>query len=322
MTRKDLARSIVTQVGEDAIELVDLGTGWPTLVNVRISTGQVPVALHVSTASPHARKDYEWRFQNPATRPPVTNPARSIPILIGLDTSGASDVLIVTDGRSRLDREARFSILFNHRISTEASLNGWSEYVSSSGEHVYAMNPRLLPIAIELILGGLLIGVQPIAEAAKASGLIENDNVETANRTKRIAWTYVRDAEFSRIVRSAYNNKCALCGVELGLVVGAHIYPVNAPNSQDKVWNGIALCHNHHSAFDSHNIWLNSNYSIQIRQEYINGTMGKPESRRFIEQTRRELLLPHTVGDRPRREMLVARYNYYEEAYRWAPVVQ
>jgi hypothetical protein len=321
MTRTDLARSIVNQVGDEAIELVDLGTGWPTLVNVRISTGQVPVALHVSNASPHARKDYEWRFQNPATRPPVTDPAGSIPILIGLDTSGASDVLIVTDGRSRLNRVARFSILFNHRISTEASQNGWSEYVSGSGEHVYAMKPKLLPLAIELILGGLVIGVQPIAEAAKASGLIENDNVETANRTKRIAWTYVRDAKFSRIVRSAYNNKCGLCGVELGLVVGAHIYPVNAPNSEDRVWNGIALCHNHHSAFDSHNIWLNSDYSVRIRQEYINASTGKPESERFINQTRNELLLPHTVNDRPRRDMLIARYDYYEESYRWAPNV-
>ena len=321
MTRRDIAQRILAQVGEDSIEVIDLATGWPVLINMRISTGLVPVAMHVSVASPHSRRDYEWRFQNPAAKPPVVDPAGALPILVGLDSSGPSDVLIVTDGRSRLNRDARFSILFNHRISTEAASNGWSEYVSSSGEHVYAMKPKLLPLAVELILGGLQIDAQPIAEAAKASGLIDHDDDETGDRAKRIAWTYVRDAKFSRAVRGAYNNKCSLCGVELGLVVGAHIYPVNAPGSQDRVWNGIALCHNHHSAFDSHRIWMNSDYTIRISQEYETLAAGRPESERFIAQTRHVMLLPNVIADRPRRDMLIARYKYYEEGYRWAPEV-
>lgn len=46
-----------------------------------------------------------------------------------------------------------------------------------------------------------------------------------------------------------------MCGLDEGLVEGAHIYPVEAPGSADELWNGLAaLCANHHRAFDLHRV--------------------------------------------------------------------
>src|SRR5207244_10560100 len=64
------------------------------------------------------------------------------------------------------------------------------------------------------------------------------------------------DAKFRNAVVGAYDGRCAMCGLALGLVQGAHIYPASAPNSVDQVQNGLALCPNHHAAFDRHLIWI------------------------------------------------------------------
>lgn len=59
----------------------------------------------------------------------------------------------------------------------------------------------------------------------------------------------VRDKRFAKNVLQAYGHKCAICKTQLKLVEAAHIVPVK-DNGTDEVVNGVALCANHHKAFD------------------------------------------------------------------------
>lgn len=318
MARSDIAREIVHFVGAPA-SLQDAGTGWPSLVDVRTAQGFQRVALHVSRASPHSREEWEWRFQNPGNREPVSHPVGTFPLLVGLDHIIHQPVLIVVDGRSRVGREARFSILYNKRIAREAARNGWSQQTSGTGEEIYAIRPRFLPSLIELMNAGVQIPVGSITTAAFASGFLGNDAEDVAERARRTVSAYVRHAGFSRAVKDAYEHRCAMCRVGLGLVAGAHIKPVSAPSAPDRVWNGLALCHNHHSAFDAHNLWIAADYTIRISPALATAARVEEESANFLERTRSELWTPPYAPNKPRREMLEQRYAYYEDRYDWAP---
>ena len=302
-----------------AVTARDVATGWPSRVLARTDAGSERIALHVSQVSPHSREEWEWRFQNPASSTPVSAPGASLPLLVGLDAIDGRPVLIVVDGRSRIGRAARFSILFNKRISREAAASGWSEQISTTGERIFAMWPKLFPLVVEIIRAGVEIEAPTIATAASAAGLLEEDSDQASERARRTVSTLVRDAKFSGLVKEAYKYRCAMCQVGLGLVAGAHILPVSAPGAPDKVWNGVALCHNHHAAFDAHRIWIASDNAISLSPEIVENGRGNIESARFLEQTRASLWVPTVAAKRPRRDMLEQRYQYYRGQYDWAP---
>lgn len=319
MTRPTLAREIVDLIGPSAA-LRDVGTGWPSRVLIRTEDGTRRVALHVSRVSPHAREPWEWRFQNPASRDPVSAPGGSLPLLVGLDQIDGRQILIAVDGTSRLGREARFSILFNKRVSREAAALGWSEQITATGERIFALWPRLLPLLIEVLRAGVDVPVRPIVDAAEAAGIFEENTEQASERARRTVSAYVRDAKFSQLVREAYQHRCAMCRIGLRLVAGAHILPVCAPGAPDRVWNGISLCHNHHAAFDAHRIWIGSDYSIRLSPLIVEAGQANPESARFLAQTGERIWVPPAASKRPREDMLAQRYTYYEEEYEWASV--
>lgn len=73
----------------------------------------------------------------------------------------------------------------------------------------------------------------------------------------------VRKSRFRRIVVEAYNQRCAVCGLNLGIIHAAHILPVEESGT-DEADNGIALCPNHHAAFDRDIIIIRDDYSIVL----------------------------------------------------------
>ena len=94
------------------------------------------------------------------------------------------------------------------------------------------------------------------------------------------------------------STKFALAHCEELLVQGAHIYPARASDSPDKVWNGLALCSNHHTAFDRHLIWvepssrrvlLHEEVSIFVAERLIATLSGLRSVDREIERDLRRL---------------------------------
>lgn len=321
-------RTAAGLLGPLVIGEVDPGDGWPGSLTIQTQTGNEKLALHVSGVSPHARRPYEKRFQNPGSdpRPPVSDLAgTALPILLGLDDSAQPSVFVAADGRSRLGRATRFSILFHERILAEARTNGWAVYESSNGEKIYAFLPALLPAFVEQTLADEMLPIEQVVEAASASGAADTpqDQPEAmaaaAARATKAVKILVRKAGAGRRIRSAYAHTCAMCGIGSNLLEGAHIFPVEAPGSTDEVWNGLSLCHNHHGAFDQHLIWVDpATKAIKLHPSLLEEALTNAGTRHFVESTRAQLEPPAQAAHRPRREMFESRYAHYEGKYAWA----
>lgn len=84
----------------------------------------------------------------------------------------------------------------------------------------------------------------------KVAGKVAENDAPDANKE-------TRDAAFSRVVRAAYDFRCAACGLRVFLddgtilVEAAHIIPFHVSKDNDPR-NGMALCRNHHWAMDEY----------------------------------------------------------------------
>ncbi|PHV21327.1 hypothetical protein CSQ92_18430 [Janthinobacterium sp. BJB446] len=299
-------------------------TGWPGIVTIQTPSGNESIALHVSSISSHSRKSYEKRFQNPADSVPVSDEKNTaLPILIGLDNDENPTVFVAVDGRSRVGRIARFSILFHDSIIAEAKSKGWAVYESSTGESVYAFVPSLLPAFVEQLIHHEILTPNELSSTAAASGVLDttNDNAETtqaANRASKAVNVLIRKAGAGRKIKSAYGNQCAMCGLALNLLEGAHVFPVEAAGSNDEIWNGISLCRNHHGAFDNHLLWIDpKSYEIKFHPNVHKEAKKNIGAKHLLESTNKSLTLPAKAIDLPRPEMFEKRYIYFSEHYTW-----
>ncbi|HTT98439.1 MAG TPA: HNH endonuclease [Rhizomicrobium sp.] len=293
--------------------------GWPGLARATTQAGKtLGVALHVSKVTSHSRAPYERRFQNPANGEVVAAPAGHIPILLGYAQIGVRPLLVAVDGLSRLGREARFSILFHQDLLTTAAQNGWAEYISGTDERIFAMYPKLFPIFIEALQSGAYPATDEMISAVAASGIAQEDTSLAADRARRVGTMLVRSSAFRKHVCDAYDRKCAMCGLGIDMVEGAHILPASAPNSPDKVWNGVALCPNHHAAFDKHYIWVDpGTRAIQLRSDILKIAETDNACEVFTRNTRKFLSIPKTQNSQPRAEMFTRRYEHYDGLYSW-----
>lgn len=85
--------------------------------------------------------------------------------------------------------------------------------------------------------------------------------------------TTLRARGFRIAIIEAYDYKCAVCGLKIYSpdtlfweVEAAHIVP-HSSKGKDDIWNGLALCHLHHWAFDVGWFTLLDNYSVQISSQ-------------------------------------------------------
>ncbi|MBD2108503.1 HNH endonuclease [Nodosilinea sp. FACHB-13] len=123
-------------------------------------------------------------------------------------------------------------------------------------------------------------------------------NVEDLKDEENIV---VRNGAFRKIVVSLYDQRCAFCRLRIisadgqDIVDGAHIKPF-AEFRDDRFVNGLALCKNHHWAFDHGWFGVDDDYRIVIPQErfmeepavesremvaFGGETIGLPEEREF-----------------------------------------
>ena len=80
----------------------------------------------------------------------------------------------------------------------------------------------------------------------------------------------LRSRGFRQAVIEEYDFKCSFCGMKLSTpdsllweVEAAHIVP-HSSKGKDDIWNGLALCHLHHWAFDVGWFTLQNDFSIQV----------------------------------------------------------
>ena len=118
----------------------------------------------------------------------------------------------------------------------------------------------------------------------------------------------VRDAAFRKIVVSLYGQRCAFCGLRIisldsqNIVDGAHIKPFSEFRD-DRFDNGLALCKNHHWAFDRGWFGINEDYRIIIPHDRF--TEESPQDTRPMKDFDGEPInLPTQATHYPRLESL------------------
>lgn len=119
---------------------------------------------------------------------------------------------------------------------------------------------------------------EAVEELAKGTPEVERQFLDSSESESQAARRYelvesmraYRDASFRPAVMQAYGFRCAVCGTALRLVDAAHIVPVFHPRATDDVTNGMALCRQHHGAFDNALLGVQSNYRIVINPVVAN----------------------------------------------------
>ena len=317
--RTDLINDLVAAVGGNLVRIDDLRDGWPSLIAVRVAEEEIPVSAYISPVSSMSRKTEEIRFQNPGQDRPIQSVGGSLPLLLGIVNTQSGLLIVGADAQRRLGLPTRFSVLFRTLLVQEATALGWASHANTAGENIFAFRPFLFPLYVEQRLGSFGLKADDVTRLIGASG--DLDDPAAQHRARIATSRLMRDERFRAAVVSAYDARCAMCDLDLDLVVAAHILPVKASGSTDIVPNGVALCENHHRLFDSHRVFV-SPASFQIRLHPTLATRAREDdvSRQFVEALTPVLRTPADAGLQPDPQMLDRRYAYFGEACSWMSV--
>jgi hypothetical protein len=117
----------------------------------------------------------------------------------------------------------------------------------------------------------------------------------------------LRTRAFRQAVIAAYDFKCSICEMKINSpdallweVEAAHIVPHRC-RGRDDIWNGLALCHLHHWAFDVGWLTMLDDYTIAVSTQVHSlpsdfGRVGDYEFIRSLWSKKRRILLPDKIG--------------------------
>ena len=134
--------------------------------------------------------------------------------------------------------------------------------------------------------------------------LLENEStIRKRFPYKNREWTdkvikkpYRRQGKFRREVLKAYNNTCAVCGInEPKILRAAHIVSV-ANGGLDDIKNGICLCTNHEVAFDNGLLKIRPNGTIEVKSPALQPVFDK-------------IMYPQNEEDYPSKKLLQEKYE-------------
>ena len=132
------------------------------------------------------------------------------------------------------------------------------------------------------------------------------EQIEDATRVKEDVPEAVRTTAFSRMVRRAYDYRCAACGLRvimeggLYIVDAAHLIPF-CETRDDDLCNGMALCKNHHWAMDRSLIAPGVDSKWHVSSVLDDRMEGQ---RDLIQLNGRTVLVPTESRFRPRKDSL------------------
>lgn len=317
MSRTDTLERIGRLVGP-SFRVEDPRRAWPALVSLLGRPRPYQLALHVGAIglSHRGRDHLERRMQNPSSRHPEESPPGRVPIICGLTEEFGVPVLVAFDAARRLGLETRHSFFASLELLKNAAHTKWSSQTSASGETLYAFAPAMFPSYVDMVVTAMFPSDDAIRVAAAAAEAGEESPSERARRAVNVL---VREGSFAAKVLAAYGSACALCGITLGIVEGAHIYPVAAPNSADDVANGLALCANHHSAFDRGLIHITAKARrVTLHPMVHQEAMRSQAAASLIGNTKAFLSEPLDPSARAADEYFRSRYQYLAPLYDWA----
>ncbi|WP_157140189.1 HNH endonuclease [Roseibium aggregatum] len=202
----------------------------------------------------------------------------------------------------------------------KALLSGFSPYINQKGETAIAFRPDFAGTYVEFLESLHDSGAIP-KEAQLLDKLSEDpDDVSDADIDSEIdakrkfavhaAKRALRANDFSRRVLGAYQHRCAMCDMQLRLIDGAHIVPVEH-SGNDQTSNGIALCALHHRAYDRSLVTFDPDFKVHVNEGLVKRLDAEDRAgglKDFRDRLRPIINLPPDKKDRPK-SLFVARAN-------------
>lgn len=205
------------------------------------------------------------------------------------------------------------SLQINEVALQKALLTGFAPYIKDNGETAIGFRPDFMGTYIQNLEALHDSGKVPKEFAVLSHLSEEPDDVDEAEIESEVAaerkralvstWKNLRASDFSRRVLTAYGHRCAMCGVQLRLIEGAHILPVGEAGSTDATANGVALCVLHHKAYDRGLVAFDKAFKTHINETMVtflkdaDHIAGLPKFRNAI---RPIISVPPAKGDRPK----------------------
>lgn len=214
------------------------------------------------------------------------------------------------------------SIQLREAALHRAVVHGFAPHNKGSGELAIAFRPDFLASYVENLESLHACGqaadevevLRQIGEDPEAVGdeEIEQEVAEPRRFAVFATKHALREIDFRDRVLTAYGHRCAMCGMQLRLLDGAHILPAAHPDSTDGTDNGVALCALHHRAFDGAFVTFDSDFKIHVNREMSEHFKASDRSgglEAFENALRSILILPPNKKDRPASAFIDAANN-------------
>lgn len=204
------------------------------------------------------------------------------------------------------------SMQVSERALRGALLSGFAPYVNQNGETAIAFRPDFAGTYVEFQVplhdsGAVPAEADLLGKLSEDPDSVSDKEIDTDVSEKRkyaliATKRALRAIDFARRVLGAYEHQCAMCGIQLRLVDGAHILPVTHPNSTDQTRNGVALCALHHRAYDHSFVTFDLAYKVHINEPMVKKHRDEDRAgglTNFTANLRPMIVVPADKKDRP-----------------------
>lgn len=192
------------------------------------------------------------------------------------------------------------SVYSRFSVQKNANQNKIANYVDNNDQSIISFKPEYLGLYLENITKIHNLDAKELIELVEFSDKENEENFSgsiSIGKEKLVVThtRYIRDPNFRKKVYESYNNKCAMCGIQLELIEAAHIVPHSHETGTDDISNGISLCSLHHTAYDNSLIYFDDKFSIKInknKMKYLEKMGLDGGFRKFEELSFDKLQLP------------------------------
>jgi putative restriction endonuclease len=187
-----------------------------------------------------------------------------------------------------------------HRKATgELVITFQPDFIGTYAQNLEALHDTGEVPAEVVLLGRIATAPAGIADSEIAAGIAQPRQYAVAETRRAL-----RALDFSARVLGAYGHRCAMCGIQLKLLEGAHILPVPDPESTDETSNGVALCVLHHRAYDRSLVMFDQDYTIRVNEKKVAELRAANLDgglNRFTDSLREVIQVPAENAQRPNR---------------------
>lgn len=256
-----------------AARLISAGRQHPR--KFAVTYGQTSFAVWVYlwtlTHGGGPRSPDEFRIQLTSVSPPLPLNPDGPTLLLGYEPNTKCFAGFDLEKHKAFSTQSP-SIQININTLRDALRDGFAFTRKGNDEIAVAFRPdNMLAYSLnaaDLHQGGADEAVSTLLVKASRFEPITSDEIELLSKKRQRVVTTVsklaRESHFRRTITVAYDHRCCVTGLQLKLVDAAHILPVGAEGSVDRVTNGLCLSPTYHRAYDNGLIFLSEDREMLI----------------------------------------------------------